>query len=242
VLYELLTGELPVGRFAAPSAKVHLDIRLDEVVFRALEQEPQRRYQHASDMKTDVETIVSNGPLQRPPTQPAMLRTDDFLFCNPRLPKVAQLICLYGMVISPVLFALAFSAGLAEEDEMMLALNFLYFPVELLTVLLLLVGAIKLRGLRKSGVTWLKAGFLLEIVAVPALMAFSVLWATEDPEMQRSLESPMRLGDIAVFFVIMLVYGFDVLAAIWLFRHKRDLPLISRREAKQLAKMQIAAS
>ena len=240
VLYELLTGELPVGRFAAPSAKVHLDIRLDEVVFRALEQEPQRRYQHASDMKTDVETIVSKSPLQQPPTQLAMLRTDDFLFCNPRLPKVAQLICLYGMLISPILFALAFSAGIGEEDEMMLALDFLYFPIHVLTVLLLLVGAIKLRGLRKSGVIWLQAGFLLEIIALPAFMAFAGLWAMEDAEMQRSLESPTRFGDYIELFLVTLCYGFDILAVMWLFRHRRDLPLISRREAKQLAKMQMA--
>src|SRR3712207_5367659 len=61
VLYEMLTGELPLGRFAAPSKKVQVDVRLDEVVFRALEKEPERRYQHASEVKTDVETIVRPG-------------------------------------------------------------------------------------------------------------------------------------------------------------------------------------
>ena len=37
VFYELLTGELPMGRFAPPSKKVEIDVRLDEVVLRALE-------------------------------------------------------------------------------------------------------------------------------------------------------------------------------------------------------------
>lgn len=59
VFYELLTGELPLGRFAPPSQKVQVDVRLDDVVLRALEKEPQRRYQHASDVKTDVEKITS---------------------------------------------------------------------------------------------------------------------------------------------------------------------------------------
>jgi hypothetical protein len=36
---------------------VRVDGRLDEVVLRALEKEPQRRYQHASDVKAEVETI-----------------------------------------------------------------------------------------------------------------------------------------------------------------------------------------
>ncbi len=59
VFYEMLTGELPLGKFALPSKKVHIDVRLDTVVLHALEKEPERRYQHASQVKTDVETITS---------------------------------------------------------------------------------------------------------------------------------------------------------------------------------------
>jgi len=57
VFYEMLTGELPLGKFAPPSKKVQLDVRLDEVVLHTLEKEPERRYQQASQLKTDVETI-----------------------------------------------------------------------------------------------------------------------------------------------------------------------------------------
>ena len=64
VFYELLTGELPMGRFAPPSKRVQVDVRLDEVVLRALEQDPEQRYQHASEVKQEVETIRS-GPIQR---------------------------------------------------------------------------------------------------------------------------------------------------------------------------------
>ncbi len=67
VFYEMLTGELPLGRFAPPSQKVRVDVRLDEVVLHALEKEPQRRYQHASEVKTDVECIAQR-PV--PPSQP----------------------------------------------------------------------------------------------------------------------------------------------------------------------------
>ena len=58
VFYEMLTGELPLGRFALPSQRVQIDVRLDEVVLRTLEQKPERRYQHASEVKTEVETIA----------------------------------------------------------------------------------------------------------------------------------------------------------------------------------------
>jgi tRNA A-37 threonylcarbamoyl transferase component Bud32 len=60
VFYEMLTGELPLGRFQPPSKKVQVDVRLDEVVLRTLEKEPDRRYQHASEVRTEVETICSD--------------------------------------------------------------------------------------------------------------------------------------------------------------------------------------
>jgi serine/threonine protein kinase len=67
VFYEMLTGELPIGRFAPPSQKVQIDVRLDEVVLRALEKEPDRRFQQVSEVKTQVESIcgVSALAMQR---------------------------------------------------------------------------------------------------------------------------------------------------------------------------------
>jgi len=61
VFYEMLTGELPLGRFQPPSRKVEVDVRLDEVVLHALEKEPERRYQQASEVKSDVETIAKTA-------------------------------------------------------------------------------------------------------------------------------------------------------------------------------------
>lgn len=65
VIYEMLTGELPMGRFAVPSKKVQIDVRLDEVVLHTLEKEPALRYQRVSDLKTDVQSI-SQGYFARP--------------------------------------------------------------------------------------------------------------------------------------------------------------------------------
>jgi capsular polysaccharide biosynthesis protein len=60
VFYQMLTGELPGKRIEAPSKKVQIDVRLDEVVLRALEKDPGRRYSQASVLKTQVETIASD--------------------------------------------------------------------------------------------------------------------------------------------------------------------------------------
>jgi tRNA A-37 threonylcarbamoyl transferase component Bud32 len=64
VFYEMLTGEIPVGRFAPPSHKARVDGRLDPVVLRALAREPGDRYQDAGQMKRDVESVAAGGSAQ----------------------------------------------------------------------------------------------------------------------------------------------------------------------------------
>ena len=73
VLYEMLTGDLPLGKFPPPSRKVSLDVRFDDVVLRALENDPALRYQRVSEVKSGVETIgdgIGSSPVAagtRPP-------------------------------------------------------------------------------------------------------------------------------------------------------------------------------
>lgn len=65
VFYEMLTGELPLGRFAAPSEKSSVSSGMDEVVFRALAKERERRQQSAGEFKTQIEGIASMPPMPR---------------------------------------------------------------------------------------------------------------------------------------------------------------------------------
>ncbi len=60
VFYEMLTGQVPVGHFEAPSKRVQVDVRLDEIVLRSLASAPERRYQHACEIKTDVQSLTCN--------------------------------------------------------------------------------------------------------------------------------------------------------------------------------------
>lgn len=67
VFYEMLTGELPLGRFPAPSETKGVDPRFDNVVFRTLEKQRERRYQTAGEMKTQVEQVRgAEGPPPMP--------------------------------------------------------------------------------------------------------------------------------------------------------------------------------
>jgi len=57
MLYEMLTGEPPRGRWVLPSQRVPVDARLDQVVVKALEGELTQRYQQAGEIKADIEVI-----------------------------------------------------------------------------------------------------------------------------------------------------------------------------------------
>jgi hypothetical protein len=78
VFYEMLTGELPMGRFEPPSEAAGLDARIDRIVLHALERERTLRYQQAVEMRTDLSGLAAppergaawhgrGGPLHVPP-------------------------------------------------------------------------------------------------------------------------------------------------------------------------------
>jgi predicted Ser/Thr protein kinase len=72
VIYEMLTGELPIGKFDPPSKKnIQVDVRLDDVVLRVLEKSPDRRYQKAAEIRTEVDRIAST-PSSHEPTPPVV--------------------------------------------------------------------------------------------------------------------------------------------------------------------------
>ena len=72
VLYELLTGETPKTSLEAPSRKIQIDVRLDEVVLRALAVTPELRFPTATEFRTRVEALTAPAtptPVQAPPAQ-----------------------------------------------------------------------------------------------------------------------------------------------------------------------------
>ncbi len=69
VFYELLTGELPLGRFPAPSTKSDLDPRFDEILFRALAKEPVLRQQSARQLSEELAEVSRSE--STPPQVPA---------------------------------------------------------------------------------------------------------------------------------------------------------------------------
>ncbi len=73
MLYEMLCGQVPRGVFDPPSHKVRVDVRIDDVVLRAMQQEPERRYQNTREMKTDVDTIRTTPAGASPGVTPSVV-------------------------------------------------------------------------------------------------------------------------------------------------------------------------
>ena len=113
VFYEMLTGELPLGKFQPPSKKVQVDVRLDEVVLRALAKEPERRYQQASEVKTAVETIATSGGKGSAATVAA-----------PSSPAAVTVVPQFGNLVAS-LFGLTFTSPGALKVANLAALGFI---------------------------------------------------------------------------------------------------------------------
>lgn len=69
MFYQMLTGSLPRGAYKAPSQRVAIDPRLDDVVQKAMEQDRAERYQNVLDLKNDVQLILATW-MQGPPPEP----------------------------------------------------------------------------------------------------------------------------------------------------------------------------
>ena len=140
VFYQMLTGQLPSGKIEAPSKKVVIDVRLDEVVLRAMEKEPELRYQQASQVKAAVETIAAGGKadLQVGPAQPAEPATPHPALPDP-LKLAAHLLLIVGAL--DLGFASFLAADLLLADEA----GFLVWLIWMAGSLLILLGACRLR-------------------------------------------------------------------------------------------------
>ena len=102
VLYEMLTGERPNEPFAIPSQKVEIDARLDDVVLRALNTDPERRYQTAGEFRTRIETFSEESS---PPVLPSRPGTSPKVALQEPPKKKSPLVgCLIAAAVGFVVF------------------------------------------------------------------------------------------------------------------------------------------
>ncbi len=166
VFYEMLTGELPIGRFAPPSQKVQVDVRFDQVVLRALEKERERRYQQANDVKTDVETIAAGPAEAAPPiAESRAANTWEAVRRMVRGPAIGLLVTgIFNWALMPVyvFIGLGISKGAGAVD--------LTFPIAMVLVAaassFLIFAALKMKALEAYRVA--VVGSILALMISPA--------------------------------------------------------------------------
>lgn len=179
VLYELLTGELPLGKFAPPSRKVEIDVRLDEIVLRALEKEPSQRYQRAGEMKSQVNTV----------NEPAGSQTlaANAVAWKPLLPNLAQhgavaiLVLAFFALCMPLLVRHISQSGNQHLPALtVFALGFTAFVRAFWYLLLPAYLGLDLAimvALRRGGQKWLLLWSLGTHIGLVLLMAIAAIGA-----------------------------------------------------------------
>jgi len=192
VFYEMLTGELPLGRFEPPSKKVQIDVRLDDVVLRSLESAPARRYQHASDVKTEVEAIVGDSDTRFSATLPDPAEFESWVRSRLKVPArgllvagIVDLLAAVAIVLIPVLVRLGhtipgidrrLSVGNMDFSETVFFL--VVAIVSLVLGIILLIGSARMFDLQNWGI----AGFAAVGAILPCALGFPIslpfgIWA-----------------------------------------------------------------
>jgi predicted Ser/Thr protein kinase len=232
VFYEMLTGELPLGRFPPPSRKVQVDVRLDEVVLRTLEKEPEHRYQRAGEVKTELATMAvpARSPAPMPPTWNAGNAGRDPAApagVSPRISAYAIAGLLCGLLFPAVLLlgylASPETAGGPFADSTWVIRDAIGVLAVLSVVLSCAFGLAGLRQIRASGgrLYGLKLA-LVDALAYPlgiySLMIVALVTYLLDPHPSQPSERLTLLGWIVAIVT-------DVLIIRWAWR-RATRPLV----------------
>ncbi len=207
VFYELLTGELPLGRFDPPSHKIQLDVRVDDVVLKTLEKEPRRRYQHANEVKTDVDTICGTpGP---PPSSPPLpIDADPERGISPgRLRLAGSTAIADALLLLPISILALFSwmaLGVQGTGPTLIILSFI------LTALFLVVFDALRRMLDE------RFGFRMLNPIIYGLMATHVVWFLSDTVSAVFPDTFLLGAGVTVIVYLALGVGFIALGVVLL--------------------------
>ncbi len=174
VFYEMLTGEVPMGHFDPPSKKVKVDVRLDEVVLRTLAREPQRRYQHASEVRSEIELISKSAPLLRAKGEARDLEDDgEIVVARQQLQFPAIGLLVLGIVTLPMAaraFFLRYGDRLLSEEPLQAMFGLALFVPPLAVI----VGATKM--LQLASYRWAVAASVLVMISPAALEQRHAWW------------------------------------------------------------------
>ena len=240
VLYEMLTGERPTASPVAPSKRVMIDVRLDEVVLRALENTPELRFQSAVEFHTvleqAVEAAVQNGPARAsgPPRAgfPELPPAPVGEAAPWTLARTLKLVAMPVAALAVVWYSGIFEAGapLAAQPEEVIYLHLIWTMAVVVAVMLLaskVFHRIRSRRAGKTGVGGPTAAESPAAIGKPTLPGLLLHFAPALLLVVAWLTSGLEKGAVLILSVVLVAVM--VLVAV---RPKRNLEPLSNGMVK----------
>ena len=173
--------------------------------------------------------------------QPAFASTaNDNLLTNPRLPKMANLICIFTIVLLPLYWAFDVLETMAEkgltpagyEWSQYEAIDFFFClliggPVTLAITVLLVFGGLRLRDLRASGLRLICIGLWCDLafLAFYIIIASFLLFTADTGSSEENANGFVILLQLITGFLGLAALVFEIIALVWLTKHASQLPL-----------------
>jgi predicted permease len=184
---------------------------------------------------SEFDSGTEEAAIQPPPAPPVESYPIEPLITNPRLPAMANWICIYTLLVSPWLWWFYTVSDLTSgpifvENSPLAGVEALAMFVGMFTSLIitvaLFIGGMRLRALRRSGTTIIILSIVVA-VAVQVLMLFGVilLLAMSDPIHYATKTVAAELIDFFAVIVGLCEAAFMVTALLWLRRNEQYLPL-----------------
>lgn len=162
----------------------------------------------------------------------------DFL-TNPRLPRMANWICIYCLGVSPAMtiialpwtFSEASSVGSASPAFLLAILwDLATFVIDVASAIVLFLGGLKLKRLSPNARWWAIMSFYVSLGSKAIVLLGSLfVWAVEAAVAPGASSSDLTTGGAFLgLFAILLVLAvlvFEIVALVWLHRHGHELPL-----------------
>ena len=214
VLYEMLTGGLPIGRFALPSEKAAMDARIDEIVLRTLAKDRQARFQSAGEVGTQVAAVAAHpqapGPVAAASvdSKSARFNLTAVILTGLSLVLVALVAIMVGVIHPGV------ATGPDEQKKLHLMfasiMLFIGLPTAICAVTGFIFGTRALGEIRASG--GIKSGLGNSIFAVATWPIIFLFLLAMVPLTITSPDDGPYLGTFAGIFVVSI----PALVAAWL--------------------------
>ncbi len=196
------------------------------------------------------EVIAGLGRDAAPPPLPASLATArrEGLLTNPRLPRMANWICIYCIAVYPLLtvvnclfsFACSTASDFPNDSPAVwsaVTYDAIVILIDIGIAVAVVMGGVYLRRLCRIGATIIKVSFIVDFSCMAIGLLTATLWSalaavvtspvSTEEELTDSSAILLVLCGLPLVLAMIAVLIFQIVAFIWLLRHERELPLVS---------------